>query len=193
MKPSMSPSSTRLTSPTCFLRAVVLDHLVRMQDVAADLAAEGDVLLLAAELIELRLLLLHLQVVEPRLQHLHRRVAVLVLRSLVLARHDDAGRQVRDADGGVGDVDVLAAGAARAVGVDAEVLVLDLDVDVLGQLRPDEDRGERRVPARRLIERRDAHQPMHAGFGEQQPVGVVAGDRERRALDARPRRPAGSR
>ena len=55
------------------LRAVVLDHLVRVQHVAADLAAEGDVLLLAADLSQLGLLLLHLQVVQPRLQHLHRR------------------------------------------------------------------------------------------------------------------------
>ena len=76
-----------------------------------------------------------------------------MLRPLVLARHDDAGRQVRDADRRIGDVDVLTAGAARPVGVDAQVLVVDLDVDVLGQLRPDEDRRERRVPPRRLIER----------------------------------------
>ena len=34
------------------LGAVVLDHLVRLQHVAADLAAEGDVLLLAADLVE---------------------------------------------------------------------------------------------------------------------------------------------
>ena len=84
------------------------------------------------------------------MQHLHRRRAVLVLRALVLARHDDAGRQVRDADRRVGDVDVLAAGAARPVGVDAQVLVVDLDLDVVGHLGPDEDRGERRVPARGL-------------------------------------------
>ena len=55
-----------------------------------------------------------------------------MLRALVLARHDDAGRQVRDAHRRVGDVDVLAAGAARAVGVDAQVLLVDLDVDVVG-------------------------------------------------------------
>ena len=116
-----------------------------------------------------------------------------MLRSLVLARDDDAGREMREADGRIGDVDVLAAGAARSVGVDAQVLVLDLDLDVLGQLRPDEDRRERRVAARRLIEGRDAHQPVHAGLGEQQPVGVVALDDERRALDARPRRRAGGR
>ena len=90
---------------------MVLHHLVRLKDVAANLAAEGDVALLAADLLQLRLLLLHLQIVEPRLQHLHRARAVLVLRALVLARDHDAGRDVRDADGGVGDVDMLAAGA----------------------------------------------------------------------------------
>ena len=60
-----------------------------------------------------------------------------MLRPLVLARDDDAGRQVRDADGGIGDVDVLSARAAGPVRVDAEILVLDLEVDVLRQLRPD--------------------------------------------------------
>ena len=82
--------------------------------------------------------------------------------------------QVRDAHRRVGHVDVLAAGAARAVGVDAQILLVDLDLDVFRQLRPDEDRGERGVPARRLVERRDAHQPVHAGLGEQHAVGVFA-------------------
>src|SRR2546429_4133767 len=36
------------------------------------------------------------------------------------AGHDDAGRQMGDAHRGVGDVDVLSAGAAGAVGVDAQ-------------------------------------------------------------------------
>ena len=141
-------------------------------------------LLLAAELIELRLLLLQAQVVEARLQHLHARRTVLVLRSLVLARDDDPGRQVRDPDGRVGDVDVLPAGAARSKGVDAQVLLVNLDVDVVRQLGPDVDRGERRVPARRLIERRNPHQPVDAGLGREQAVRVVADDRERHALDA---------
>ena len=95
-----------------------------------------------------------------------------------------SGRQVGDPDRGVGDVDVLAAGAARSVGVDAQILVLDLDVDVVRQLRPDEDGRERGVPARRLIERRDAHEPVDAGLGQHQAVRVVADDRHRRALDA---------
>src|SRR5438034_49234 len=63
-------------------------HLIRVQDVAADLATERDVALLAAELVELRLLFLHPQVEQPRLQHLHRLRAVLVLRPFVLAGED---------------------------------------------------------------------------------------------------------
>ena len=63
-------------------------------------------------------------------------------------------------------------------------LSVDLDVDVVRQLRPDEHRRERRVPARRLVERRDAHQPVDAGFGRQQAERVVAVDHDRGALDA---------
>ena len=77
----------------------------------------------------LLLLLLLLELVEARAQDLHRHRLVLVLRALVLTGDDDAGREVRQAHGGVGLVDVLAAGAARAVGVDAQVLVVDLDLD----------------------------------------------------------------
>ena len=70
-----------------------------------------------------RLLLLpHLHFVEPRPQHFHRLRAVLDLRFLVLLRHDETGWDVRDADRGVGGVDALTAGAARAEGVDAEIL-----------------------------------------------------------------------
>jgi hypothetical protein len=146
-------------------RPQVLDHLVRLEHVASNLTAEADVLLLAAELIEPRLLLFQLQIVQPRLQDLHARGAILVLRSLVLARDDDAGGKVGDADGRIGHVDVLAAGAARPERIDSEVFVFDLDVDVVRQLRPDVDGRERRVPSRGLIERGDAHEPVHARFG----------------------------
>src|SRR5262245_28799560 len=48
------------------LRAVILDQLIGMQHVTANLAAERDLLLDAADLLELRLLLFGLQIVEPR-------------------------------------------------------------------------------------------------------------------------------
>jgi hypothetical protein len=92
---------------------------------------------------------------------------------------------VRDAHGGIRDVDVLPTGAARPVGVDPEVLVLNLDVHVVGQLGPDEHGGKRGVSPRRLIEGRDADQTMHARFSQHHAVGEVANQQDRRALDAR--------
>ena len=93
------------------------------------------------------------------------------------------GRKVRDPNGGIGDVDVLTARAARPERVDADVLVVDDDVDVLGKFRIGVHRRERRVPPRRLVERRDPHETMHADLGRQQTVRVVAGDRQRHALE----------
>ena len=42
MKPSRSPSSTPVTLPDLVVGAQVLDHLVRLQHVGADLAAPAD-------------------------------------------------------------------------------------------------------------------------------------------------------
>ena len=100
--------------------------------------------------------------------------SVLVLRALAVGVHGDAGRDVRDAHGGLGLVDVLAAGAARAHDVDAQVLLVDLDLDGLVDVRVDEDAGERGVPARLRVEGRDAHQPVHARLGAQPAVGPLA-------------------
>ena len=119
-----------------------------------------------------------------RFQHRHGLGAVAVLRAVVLALHHDVGRQVGDAHRRIGLVDVLAAGAGGAVGVDAQVGRIDLDLDGVVHLRIDEHAGERGVAARVRIERRLAHQAVHAVLGAQVPVGVVAGDLERRALDA---------
>src|SRR5438876_1694534 len=91
---------------------VVLDELVGLEDIGADLTAEADLLLLADEGVELLLLLLLCQLVEARPQHLHRPHLVFQLGALVLALHDDAGGDMRDADGGLHFVDVLPAGPA---------------------------------------------------------------------------------
>src|SRR6185369_15670199 len=62
-----------------------------------------------------------LLVEQARLEQRQRARAVLVLAAFVLAFHDYAGRQVRDADRRVGFVDVLAAGAGSAERVGLQV------------------------------------------------------------------------
>ena len=91
---------------------------------------------------------------------------------------------VGQAHGGVGLVDVLAAGAGRAVGVDAHVRRIDLDLDLVVDHRIDPDRGEAGVAPGVRVERRDAHQPVDAGLGLQPAVGVGARDLYGRRLDA---------
>src|SRR5262245_41391157 len=139
---------------------VIFGELIRMEDVAPNLAAERDLLLRAPDLIELRLVLLELDVVEPRFQDAHRRIAVAMLRPFVLTRDHEAGRQVGNADGRIGDVDVLTTCTARPEGIDPNVLVVNHDIDVFRQFGPDIERRERRMPPRRLIERRNAHEAM---------------------------------
>ena len=107
---------------------VAVEHLLRVADldvgaqvldaalvehVAADLVAPADVGLGVLELLLLCHALAHLVLVQARAQHLPGLVAVAVLDAVVLALHDDAGRDVRQAHRRVGLVDVLAAGAAR--------------------------------------------------------------------------------
>ncbi len=136
------------------------------------------------ELVGLGLALAHLVFVQARLQHRHRLGAVAVLRAVVLALHDDAGRDMRDPHRRIGLVDVLAARAGSAIGIDAQVRRIDLDLERVVDLRIDEHRRERGVPAARRIERRLAHQPVHAGLGTQIAERVFALDLDRGALDA---------
>src|SRR4030095_14532747 len=65
---------------------VVLDQLVGVERVRADLAAEGDFLLLTGQFAQLLTLLLLGDLVQPRLENAHGRVAIAQLRALVLAR-----------------------------------------------------------------------------------------------------------
>jgi len=100
------------------------------------------------QLVELLGGLPFLQFGESAAQHAHGGLPVLDLGALGLAAHDDARRQMGDADGRVGLVDVLAARAGRAVGVHAQVVGIDDDGVVLLDFRHYFQGGERGVPAR---------------------------------------------
>ena len=53
------------------------------------------------------------------------------LAAFGLTAYDNAGRLMDDTDGRVGLVDVLAAGAAGAVGLDLKILVTNFDAAVI--------------------------------------------------------------
>ena len=97
---------------------------------------------------------------------------VLGLRPLVLALGHDAGRDVRQADGRVGLVDVLAAGARGAERVHPDLVPVELDLDVALDLGQDLDEGERRVAALLRVERADPHQAVDAALGLELAVGA---------------------
>ena len=145
--------------------------------------APADIRLAGVGGIGLDFALLQLGLVEPRLQLLHRLGSVLVLAALVLAGDDDAGRQMGDADGAVGGVDVLAAGAAGAIGVDPQFGFVDVDGDVVVDLRIDPDTGEAGVTTGIAVVRADPDQPVDAAFGLQIAIGIVALNKDGRRLD----------
>src|ERR1700722_1631530 len=167
------------------LGAVVLDHAVRLHDVGANLAAEGDVQLGFVELVGVGLALLYLEIVESGAQHFHGHFAVFALAALGLAADDDVGGDVGYADGGFDLVDVLAAFATGAEGVDAQVFRTDIDFNAVVNLGNDEDGGEGRVAAGGLIERRNAHEAVYTSLAGQQSVGVFTRELDGRGLDAR--------
>src|SRR5690606_29657420 len=71
-------------------------------------------------------------------------------------------------------VDMLPAGAGRAVNVDAQILLLDLDIDLVIDDGIDADGAEAGMPPRVGIKGRDADKSMHAALGLEPAIGVFA-------------------
>ena len=117
-------------------------------------------------------------------QNLHGPFAVLVLAALVLALNHNAGRKVRDTDGGFNFVDILTAVAAGAECVNAKIVGFHHDVDFVVNLGDDENGSEGSVAARGLIEGRNAHQAVHAAFTCQHAVRIFARDLDGGGFDS---------
>ena len=145
--------------------AMVLDHVVRMKYIGANLAAPGNIHLGAFQFFQLFLFFLELFLVKLGQQYLHGSVSIAVLRPLVLALYNDARRDVRDAHGRAGLVHVLASGAAGPISVDAQILFVNVDFDGIVDFRVDEYRGKRGVAPLVGIEWGNAHQSMDARLG----------------------------
>ena len=184
MKPSRSPSSTARGLPDLVAGPQVLDELVRLQDVGADLAAEADLALLVVDLGELGLALLLLQADQLGLEQGQGHGVVLVLRALAPRLGGDAGREVGVAHARLGLVLVLAARAAAPEDVALQLVVAEHDVDRVVDLGQDVDRGERRLPLVGGAERADPDQAVDPRLALEVAVGVLALDVDRRRLDA---------
>ena len=143
---------------------MVLNHGIRMEHIAADLAAPFNLFHIAGNfrLFFFTLALLELQ--QFTFQHAHCRFTVLDLAALVLALYHDACRNMRNADGRFRFIDVLAAGAAATVGIHPQLVHIDLYLIVVFDHRHHIQRSKRRMTASGRIKRGNTHQPMHAFF-----------------------------
>src|SRR5262249_4384022 len=142
----------------------VLDHLIRVQDVAPDLVAPAGLDVLAPDLAELRLLLLQGTLQQASAEYLLGNLPVLRLRALVLDRDDDAGRAVGQPDRRVRLLDVLAARARGPEVLDVDLVPVQLELRVVLALRQDLDERERRLPPLLGVVRRDADEAMDAAL-----------------------------
>src|ERR1035437_2523145 len=166
--------------------AQILHHAVWLKDVAANLVAPRDAALLTVKPFHIGLLRVLPLREDPRQQKPHCGGAILVLRTLGLRCDDETGWNVRDAHGGFDLVHVLAALATGTERVHLEFSWRDDDVGIaFFNFRNRVHAGETRVTAFVGIERRDAHEPVHAAFGLGKAVGVFALEQHRDALEAR--------
>ena len=112
------------------------------------------------------------EVEDARAQLLEGLVEVLQLRLLVLALHDDARRDVGQADGRVGRVDRLPARAAGAEDILADVVHRNLDVELL-RLGQHGHRSGRGVDAALRLGLGDALHAVHARLVFERAVDVL--------------------
>ena len=111
--------------------SMILDHLVRLEDITSYLVAPCDFALLAVQLGNLGITFLLFEHIQFRLEHLHRLRPVLMLAPFVLALHHDAGRLVRNPYRRAGLVDMLSAGPAGTIKVNSNVILIYINVNII--------------------------------------------------------------
>ena len=87
-----------------------------------------------------------------------------------------------ESHGGIGSVDALTAGSARAVHIDADIRRIQIDLDIIGKNRKDLDAGKRGVAALLIVGRGNANQTMDADLAAKHSIGVSAFDLECRLV-----------
>src|SRR5688572_19386064 len=101
-------------------RPKILHHLVRLEDVAPNLASKSDIRFLAVSRGNICGSFVCLHLLKLRLKHTHRSHLVLLLTALVLTCCDNAARYVPDPHCRLDLVDVLTAFTSAPIGIDLE-------------------------------------------------------------------------
>ena len=165
--------------------AVVFHHLVRMEDVAANLAPPARNHRLAPDARQLIFARADLHLDQLASEHLLCRLAVLHLRSLILAGDDGVGRNVRESNRRFRLVDVLPACATRSKGVDADLVPVQHHILIVLDLRDHLEHGERGLSPFLPVERGDAHHAVDASLCAQPTEDVATTDLEGHAAVSR--------
>ena len=144
--------------------AVILYHLIGMQDIGADLTAPGNVIFAVVNLLQLVVLLLFFMLVKPGPQYLYSHIFMTVLGFFLLALHYDAAGKMGDAHGTAGFVDMLTAGATGPEYIDSQVFVFNVNHNFLVELGIDEYGRKRGMAFAAGVERRYPDQAVHPDF-----------------------------
>jgi len=158
--------------------AEVFDEVIGVQHVTTDLRSPFDFLFAGIISGSEFFAAVEFELIQFGAQHFHGGGTVFDLRAFVLAGHHNASGEVGDAHGGIGDIDVLAAGAAGAVGVNAQIFVKDFDFDIVVNFSGEINGGEGGMAAFVGIKGGDAHKAVDAAFGFEIAEGIGAGDEE---------------
>jgi len=155
----------------CFVfRTVILNELVRVKDVASDLAPPLDLSLFGGKLLQFFFPLALVVIVKAGAKDLHGGGAILMLGSLVLAGDHNAGRDMGNPHCGVGRVHVLTSVTARTKGFDAEVLFVYLDFNLILDLRQNGNSCKACVPSSVRIEGTDPDKAVDPRLALEIPV-----------------------
>ena len=154
----------------------VLDHLVGMKDVGADLASPFDSLFLALQFRLLCTFFLEFKFVEVALEDSEGVLAVVQLGAGFRVLHNYSGRDMPYPHSGLHLVHVLPAGTGGAEGVPFQVCRVNHDFNTLIYKWVNEYGREGGLAFSLGVVRRDSHQAVNSVFGLKIAVGIVSFD-----------------
>src|SRR6266513_6137542 len=153
--------------------AMVLHHLVRLENIRPNLTTPCDIALLAILPIDLGAFFVLFNFVKFCLQHFERELAIAPLAALGLASDDDPTGLVHDAHSGFDLIHVLAAFASAAKGVDLQISRVNLERGGIGDLRDNINTRKGSVTPLVCIKRRYSHKPMDASVGLKMSIRIL--------------------